>query len=258
MTTEALTPQRNIARIYALEAKYELLRIARVPGFAIPTLVFPAMFYVFFGVLFGRGDATKVATYLLATYGTFGIMSPALFGFGVGTAVERGLGWLRLKRATPMPPLAYFTAKLAAALVFALLVVLTLFTLGATLGHVVLERWQWLSLAGILVAGAVPFCAIGLAFGSWLGPQSAAPTVNIVYLLSSILSGLWIPITMFPKPMHGFANLLPPYHLSQLALRVVKMDQGGSIAIHVAALAAFTVVALVVAAAGFKRSRDGQ
>lgn len=258
MTTEALAPQRNVGRIYALEAKYELLRIARVPGFAIPTLVFPAMFYIFFGILFGRGDATKVATYLLATYGTFGIMSPALFGFGVGTAVERGLGWLRLKRATPMPPLAYFTAKLAAALVFALLVVLTLFALGATAGHVVLERWQWLSLAGILVAGAVPFCAIGLAFGSWLGPQSAAPTVNIAYLLSSILSGLWIPIHMFPKPMHGFANLLPPYHLSQLALRVLKMDQGGSIAVHVAVLAAFTVVSLVIAAAGFKRSRDGQ
>jgi ABC-2 type transport system permease protein len=258
MTTEALAPTRNVARIYLLESKYELLRIARVPGFAIPVLLFPAMFYVFFGVLFSRGDATKVATYLLATYGTFGIMSPALFGFGVSTAVERGLGWLRLKRATPMPPLAYFTAKLAAALVFALLVVLTLFALGATAGHVALERWQWLSLAGILVAGAVPFCAIGLAFGSWLGPQSAAPVVNIAYLLSSVLSGLWIPIHMFPKAMHGFANLLPPYHLSQLALRVLKMDQGGSIAFHVGALVAFTVAALVIAAAGFKRSRDGQ
>ena len=80
MTTVTITPQRNLGRIYALEAKYELLRITRVPGFVIPTLVFPAMFYVFFGVLFGRGDATKTATYLLATYGTFGIMSPALFG----------------------------------------------------------------------------------------------------------------------------------------------------------------------------------
>ena len=258
MTTVAITPQRNIGRIYALEAKYELLRIARVPGFVIPTIVFPLMFYVFFGVLFGRGDAMKTATYLLATYGTFGIMSPALFGFGVGTAVERGLGWLRLKRATPMPPLAYFTAKLIAAIVFSLLVVLTLFVLGATAGNVVLESWQWLSLAGILVTGAVPFCAIGLAFGSWLGPQSAAPTVNIVYLLSSILSGLWIPIHMFPKAMHGFANVLPPYHLSQLGLKVIGMDQGGSVAFHLAALVGFTVAALVVAAAGFKRSRAGQ
>jgi ABC-2 type transport system permease protein len=258
MTSEAMAAGRNVGRIYLLEAKYELLRIARVPGFAIPTLVFPAMFYVFFGVLFSRNNSGQIATYLLATYGTFGIMSPALFGFGVGTAVERGLGWLRLKRATPMPPLAYFTAKLAAALVFAALVVLTLFALGATAGGVALERWQWLGLAGILVAGAVPFSAIGLAFGSWLGPQSAAPVVNVVYLLGSILSGLWIPIHMFPKAMHGVANLLPPYHLSQLGLKIVGMDQGKSTAFHVMALVLVTVVSLVVAAAGFKRSRDGQ
>ena len=43
------------ARAYALEAKYEFLKVLRMPGYAIPSIAFPAMFYLLFGVMFGRG-----------------------------------------------------------------------------------------------------------------------------------------------------------------------------------------------------------
>src|SRR5688500_3022950 len=98
----------TMTRVYALEAKYELLKVARMPGFAIPSIAFPVMFYSLFGLVFGgRGlGGINMATYLVATYGAFGVIGAALFGFGVGVAVERGQGWLVLKRASPMPPLA--------------------------------------------------------------------------------------------------------------------------------------------------------
>ena len=37
------------ARTYALEAKYEFLKVLRMPGYAIPSIAFPAMFYLLFG-----------------------------------------------------------------------------------------------------------------------------------------------------------------------------------------------------------------
>jgi ABC-type Na+ efflux pump permease subunit len=46
----------------------------------------------------------------------FAVLS--LFGFGVTVAVERGQGWMEVKRTTPMPVSAYFTAKLAMAMIF--------------------------------------------------------------------------------------------------------------------------------------------
>ena len=103
------------ARAYALEAKYEFLKVLRMPGYAIPSIAFPAMFYLLFGVMFGRGTVggLTMATYLIATYGAFGVIGAALFGFGVGVAIERGQGWMMLKRASPMPPMAFFAAKLA-------------------------------------------------------------------------------------------------------------------------------------------------
>ena len=56
-----------------------------------------------------------MARYLIATYGAFAIMGSTLYAFGVGIAVERGLGWLEVKRASPMPLGAYFFAKGAVA-----------------------------------------------------------------------------------------------------------------------------------------------
>ena len=245
---------RSIPRIYLAEARFEMLRTYRVPGFTIPTLLFPALFYTFFAVVMGSRMAKyEMATYLLATYGTFGIMSPALFGFGVNTAVERGLGWLRLKRATPMPPMAYFVGKLTTAIVFASVVLAILFSLAATAGNVTLEPTQWLLLAVTLMLGTIPFCAMGLAFGSWLGPQSAAPVVNIVYMASAVFSGLWFPIILFPEPLKLVAHVLPPYHLAQLALGVVGLSEGEPVWMHIVVLAAFGVVGLVAATAGFRR-----
>lgn len=243
----------SLFRLHLLETGFEFLRVLRAPSFSIPTLLFPTMFYVFFGVVFGgsRGG-TSQATYLLATYGAFGVISPALFGFGVALATERSLGWLSLKRATPMPPTAYIVAKLVMCLLFASLVVATLFTIGAVLGHVVLPRAAWVSLAGRLVAGTLPFCAIGLAMGTYLPAGSAPAVVNLVYLPMSFLSGLWVPISMFPAWVKSIASFLPAYHLGQLALGSIGLSEGGSPLGHVIVLALFFLAGLGLAAAGLR------
>ena len=57
---------------YLLEARYELLRLSRPPGYAVPTLAFPVMFYLLFGVLLTGSRTTggrDLSSYLLATYG---------------------------------------------------------------------------------------------------------------------------------------------------------------------------------------------
>ena len=49
---------------------------------------------------------------MLATYGAFGVIGAALFGFGVSVAVERGQGWMRLSGSRRCPRLAWFVAKI--------------------------------------------------------------------------------------------------------------------------------------------------
>lgn len=252
-----MTMTTHVLRMYALEAKYEFLKVLRLPMYAIPTLTFPLLFYVLFGVLmaerFAGGHAKSLATYLLATYGTFGVMGAALFGFGVGVAVERGQGWMLVKRATPMPPFAHLAGKLVMSLLFGTLIVTGLFTLGATLGGVRLAPWQWPALAAVCVAGAVPFGAFGLAIGYLAGPNSAVPIVNLLYLPLAFASGMWIPIQGLPEVMQRLALWLPPYHYSQLALGIVGHDRGGAPAVSVAVLAGFAAVSLALAWWGYRR-----
>ena len=141
----SLSPARR-ARIYVMEARAQFLTVARTPAFMIPTLVFPLMFYVFFGVVM-RFSLTA-PTYLLATYGVFGIIGPSLFGFGVGLANERESGALLLKQTTPLPAGAYLLARMVSALLFGAVIVLGLFLLGAYAAGVTLYRWQWVLAGG--------------------------------------------------------------------------------------------------------------
>ena len=254
------TPPRDGARrrgparracIYVLEARAQFLTVARTPGFTIPTLVFPLMFYVFFGVV--MAFSPTMPTFLLATYGVFGLIGPSLFGFGVGLATERDSGALLLKQTTPIPVAAYLLARVVTALVFGMVIVLGLFLLGAYAADVTLYRWQWFALAGIVLSGVVPFCALGLAIGAWARAQSAVAIVNLVYLPMAFLSGLWIPIALLPPFVQNVAVVFPAYHHSQLALKVVGLDEGGAAGLHAAVTGAATVAFLVVAAVGFRR-----
>lgn len=239
-----------VARIYALEAKYEVLKHARIPAFVIPSITFPVMFYMLFGLAFGSGrgvGGVSMATYLIATYGAFGVIGASLFGFGAGIAIERGLGWMLLKRATPMPAAAYFFAKLVVCMLFGTVIVLLLSAIGIAFGGVRLPPLTWARLVLTLVAGATPFCAMGLAIGYLAGPNSAPPIVNLVYLPMAFASGLWIPIEVLPGAIRSIAPFVPAYHLGQLALSAIGAGRGAPAWSHVAALAGFTCMFLALA-----------
>ena len=246
MNTLTITNNKpNLLRIYLLEAKTEFLRMFRTPGFSIPTLLFPVMFYTFFGIVFSMSAA--MPTYLMVTYGVFGVIGPALFSFGVGIAVERGQGWFDIKEVSPMPASAYIFARVALTFIFSLLIIMLLFSMGAVFADVQLYRSQWLLIALILIIGSLPFCAIGMTLGLYLKSNSAPATVNLIYLPLGFLSGLWIPITFFPEIMQTLANVLPPYHLAQLALKVINMDIGANIWLHIGVLAAYSIVFITLA-----------
>jgi ABC-2 type transport system permease protein len=229
-------------RSYLLEAKYEFLRLLRTPSFALPTLLFPALFYLLFGVLLNRSDSSDAARYLLATYGVFGVMGAGMFGFGVTVAIERKLGFLAYKRALPMPPGAYLFAKMAMAMLFSAMISLLLMALAAGFGGVSLQPGQWALLFVVHIVGVLPFCALGLLVATLVAGEGAVAVINLLYLPMAFLSGLWLPLKMLPAWIVQAAPVWPSYHHAQVALKVIGMDAGGALAMHLAALLATTVV----------------
>jgi ABC-2 type transport system permease protein len=242
----------NKAHTYWLETATDLLKTFRSPGFVLPSLLFPVMFYMFFGVLFVPSGNPEVPKYLLATYAVFGIMGPALFSFGANVAVEKDRGMLALKQISPMPIAAYFVAKVITSISFAILIIALLFTVAFAIAGVNMPVWQWLATLLLLLPGVLPFCVIGLFIGLKVKADAAPAVVNLIYLPMSFLSGLWIPVMQFPDMLQKVAMTLPPFHFSQLVLKVQGADIGIHWGIHVMVLLAYTLFFGVMAHKAFK------
>ncbi|MEO8001581.1 MAG: ABC transporter permease [Arenimonas sp.] len=254
MSTVSIISKYSPFKVYATEAKLEFIRMLRMPMFAMPALIFPAMFYSLFGVLMGKSNA-EVSSYMLATYCIFGVMGPGLFGFGVSVAMEKDRGWLKWRRAVPALPGAYFVSKMVMALIFAFIIFMELALLAGTVGGVHLEVGQWLQLLLISLLSSLPFCAMGLVIGTLVNGQAAPAVVNFIYLPMAFLSGLWLPISMLPKFFGKIAPIWPSYHASQIALKVIGMDLGIPIWQHITYLIVFIAVMLWLAVTFWSRMK---
>jgi ABC-2 type transport system permease protein len=238
-----MTIHRDL-KLYWNETRFEFLKLLRMPAYSVSTVFYPIVFYIMFGLILPTSKIKGVGMeqYLLGSYGAFGVISATIMALGAGIAVERGLGWLAVKRSSPMPPAAYLTAKTIVGLIFSLLVLVILFTIGWGFGGVDLPVGTWLEACGLLLVGSLPFTLLGVAIGLLAGPNSAAGMVNLIHLPLSFFSGLWIPIAMMPEKLQTFATYLPYYHLGQIGLIGLGVRGRGSLLGHFEALAGFAVL----------------
>ena len=180
------------------------------------------------------------------------MIGAALFGFGVGVAVERGQGWMVLKRATPMPPMAYFLAKVVMAVLF-----------GDDHHYAHRDDWrgdggvrlwvgQWAALGATLVAGAIPFCAIGLALGYFAGPNSSVAIGHSIFMPTVFASGPRLPFEVLPPVVQSIGALAR--HITWRNWHSRSSAPGwGTRWKHVLWLSGFTVLGLGLAWIGYRR-----
>jgi ABC-2 type transport system permease protein len=227
-----------------LEMKCEFLGLLRMPRYSVMTITFPVMFYVFFGIVMrqGRIGGVTASTYVLIVMSVFGVMIASLMGLGAGIASERGLGWLEVKRASPMPGFGWFAAKLSTAMLFSALVSAVLFVIGAAFGGVRLGFGEWLLLWSAMVLGSIPFATPGFVLGYLASSNSAPALVNMVAMPMAFLSGLWVPIQFLPKFVQDIAPAMPAFHLARIGQATVGVHGSGPVLSHVFALAQFTVL----------------
>jgi ABC-2 type transport system permease protein len=219
---KAMTTGR-LLRAYLAEAHYESKRMLRAPAFAIPFLVLPVAIYLLFGVVIAAKDIAKnpaVADVLFLGFSTMAVMGPALFGMGVTLAMERDSGLMKLKRALPAPPGAYLLSKMLMSMFFAAVAMALMTTTASLAGQIHLGFGQLALVTPILIAGSVPFCAIGLLIGAYSSGGAAPAFGNLVYLPMMWLSGLFIPL---PGVLQKLVVIWPAFHLDQLALHAANV-----------------------------------
>jgi len=247
-------------KIFLTEMRYEVLGALRRKAFTFSAIGFPVMFYCLFGLIMNRNEemsaGVSVAKYLLGGYAVFGALGAAIFGIGIGVAMDRNAGWLELKQASPMPPLAYVLSKCVMAVVFSLIIVSILTVLGIMLGHVHITFTEFWHIALFAAVGAVPFSCLGLAMAFLVPPTSAGGIANMIYLPMSFLSGLWVPIRFLPHILQQIAPIFPTYHLAQLMYGALGAPTLGSNLSHWMSLLGFTLLMLGITWLAFRRQEQ--
>lgn len=236
--------QPRILAAYVAELRCELWRTMRNPGLVIPILVMPVALYILIALVVAADAVNKdplVGIYMFAAFGIMGVTMPALFSISSGLALDREMGLLRLKRAQPAPVDAWLLAKIVAALLFGAIAYVPMVTVAVWSGKLPLTASEIVATSVALLAGAIPFSALGLMVGSLVKGSAAPGYANLIYLPGCYLSGMFFPL---PKSMHWQVPLWPQFHLEQLAMHAAGATKFQFIPLQMslAALVGFTVL----------------
>ncbi len=219
VVTGAGTAVAPLGRMLLAQTWSELRIRWRIPAFSVTIVALPVLFFTFFGLPYAKQtlpNGMSLGAYLVASFAAYSVGSVMVFGFGIGVAIERGQKVDLLMRATPLPPVIAILAKVLNALFYALLSLVVLIVYAVVVGGIRQDLTVWLDMIARLLAGSVPFIALGFAIGYLCGPNVAPAVANLVYLPLTFASGLFMPLNQLPGFVRVIAPYLPAYHYGQL------------------------------------------
>ncbi len=218
-------PLARLLRAYLMEAKVETLAALRTVSFAPPFVILPPAIYFLFGVVLFGGDAANadpaVADWLFVSFAAMGAMMPGIYG-GTILATEREGHLTTLKRALPQPPGASLLAKMLTAMLICAIAVVLVAIVALIAQKITLSPVQVGVVCAVLIAGSIPFAAIGLFIGAYTSTAASIAWSNLVFLPMLWLSGLFIPLPAFLKP---WVVIWPAFHLNQLAFGAAGVEK---------------------------------
>lgn len=214
--------------LLGLQVLTEIVSARRNVEYVVGLVIIPALLYSMFGL---PNDSTWVpdgstfSTIALGSFAAYGVVSLAIFTFVDELAKERGRGWIRTLRATPVPFGSYLLAKLCMAAVYSLLILVVLAAISVPTGASSLSIASWLSIAALGVGGVVVFGTVGIAVAFLVRPRAATTIANLVFLPLAFCSGFFFPLSETPAFVRDLAPYLPTYHYGRLVWSQVATDK---------------------------------
>ena len=201
-------------------ARAEVMRLRRNKRYAIFTVALPVILYLVIAPSVKNVHAYGVAypAYYMIAMASIGAFSGALTGNAQRIAQERKDGWVRQLRLTPLPANAYVVGKIVASMAVTIPSVVIVLLLGRFYGGVHLEMWKWFAIFGIIWIGSLTFTALAIAIGYRYTPDTVQPIAMVVYLVMSVLGGLWFAVSGF---LEHIAKFVPTYQIVRIGTDVI-------------------------------------
>jgi ABC-2 type transport system permease protein len=224
----AVPRRRGNAALLWHQIRYEQLTFWRNPQSAFFTFLFPVVFIVAFGAIFGGSRSSyfyglTALQYYVATIAALSVLGACYSQLAIVLSMRRQNGILKRVRATPLPAWAYFLGLLAHCIMISAVDVALITGVGALYG--VPLPTDWLAIAVTLVIGAACFCALGVAVASLIRNSEAAPAVVQIVLFPLVfISGTYLPI--HSALLNRIAGALPVRPFNQALLGSFGLHTG--------------------------------
>lgn len=231
--------------------KASVLSLSRNPGYFIGSIVFPAIFFLFFAP--SSVKTPFEANFVMGSFMIFAMMGALLFGFAVGIAQDRASPWAVYERTLPGSPLTRLVSRILNGFTFAISAVIVMAVVAhlTTPAHLSLAAWGRLALA--LVAGAIPLSLLGFTIGYFASPKGAGTLAQLFYLPLSFLGGLWVPPQNLPEVVQKISQFTPTRHWGEVVWPAVTGQAWK--AQDFLSLAVFTVIFGALAIWGYRRDQ---
>jgi ABC-2 type transport system permease protein len=235
-------------RIALAHFKDQTLQHLRAPGYLLPTLAMPGLFYFLFE---GPDNDVGLVTFLMASYAMWAILGVAFFQFGVGIAEERTTAWERFLRTLPLSASQRLAGRVLSAALFAAAAAALVIALAHLINPVSVAADRWLPWLLALGTGGIVMALAGIAIGYWASPKAATALATLAWLLLAYLGGLWQTPGELPSWAAEVSRYLPTRLWGELTWAAVQ-GQAASLSDWLG-LAAYAVGFAVLAGWGYRR-----
>jgi ABC-2 type transport system permease protein len=193
---------------------FQIRETCRQPLYVVTTLLFPSMFFLFFGV--PNATDERGALILISSFSCFAVLGVVLFQFGVSFAQDRASGWMLHLRTLPTSPHTLWIAKLLTGLFFAVLASLGVMLTAYVSVDFPFPPERLLTFYVSVWGGGLLFASLGIIIGLLCSPRAAVPASNLVYLPLSFAGGLWLPPDALPQMVQRISEWLPTRHYGEV------------------------------------------
>jgi ABC-2 type transport system permease protein len=235
-------------RIALAHFKDQTLQHLRAPGYLLPTLAMPGLFYFLFE---GQDTDPVLVTFLMASFAMWAVLGVAFFQFGVGIAEERATAWERYLRTLPLSAGQRLAGRVLSAALFAAVAAAVVIGLAHLINPVSVAADRWLPWIAALLAGGVVMALGGIAIGYWASPRAATALATLAWLLLAYLGGLWEPPGELPSWASEVSRYLPTRLWGEVTWAAVQ-GQATSLSAWLG-LATWAVGFAVLAGWGYRR-----
>lgn len=139
---------------------------------------------------------------------------------GVTVAYERGQGWSRQLRLTPLNPTVYIAVKVGTGAVLGAIAVVVTILFGALLG-ITAPLPNLLTAAAIAWLTSLSMTSLGLAVGYAFPAQNAMRYMGPLLPVLSFMGGLFVPLYLLPDLLQTVARFTPLWGVANLAQTTV-------------------------------------